>query len=190
VIGCDMMSLSAHKIHAPKGVGCLYVRNPEIISPLVNGGSVQEFGLRGGTENVPGIVGFGKACELLSQSEYNTQDKAKRFYDKLRAQTTVHKNGVTWEDHSSNSATMNLRFPGVDGETLLVMLDDAGVCISSGSACRSHESTPSHVLKAMGLSDDDAHECVRVSISSDNTDEELETAVEQVVSCVEILRNL
>ena len=195
-IGCDFLSISSHKIHGPKGVGALYVKDPTILSPLIVGGKSQEFGLRGGTENVAGIVGFGKACELAKQNLHTTQNHCsilkQLFYNHLIEDMAniglppdiVHING---EQIIKHGKTLNLRFDGVDAETLLLMLSTKGVCVSAGSACTSHESQPSHVLTAMGLSPDEARSSVRISFSKMNTQEEVRDAANIFAACLKVL---
>ena len=184
-IGCDFMSLSSHKIHGPKGIGALYVRNKTSISPLIFGGENQEFGLRGGTENVPGIVGFGKACEILTNDSENNlkyiSNLRKRLYDGIVWRLSdyglhdiVHINGNLNLDNLGK--TMNLRFDGIDGQTLMLLLDSNGVCVSTGSACNSHETKPSRVLKSIGLTDEEAMSSIRISVSRMNTVGEIEAA--------------
>lgn len=188
-------SISSHKIHGPKGVGALYIREPSIM-PLVCGGSEQEFGLRGGTENVAGIVGLGAAAEIAAinmQEDIIMVSMAKqKFYMELLHKLnefgigdTLHVNGGSAIDPGK---AINLRFDGVDAQTLLLMLDSKGVCISAGSACRSHESEPSHVLTAMGLTAEEARSSVRVSFSKYNTVGEAEQAARDMASCVCVLR--
>lgn len=196
-IGCDLLSISSHKIHGAKGVGALFVKNKELLSPLIYGGALQEFGLRGGTENVAGIVGFGKACELamlnreecLDTVSYYRQLFYARLIDKLKKKeldSIVSINGECL--FNSKGKTLNIRFDGVDAETLVIMLDAQGVCISAGSACRSHESHPSHVLTAMGLTPDEARDSVRVSFSEYNEVAEVEKAASITASCVAALK--
>lgn len=191
----DFASISSHKIHGPKGVGALYIREPSIM-PLVCGGSEQEFGLRGGTENVAGIVGLGAASEIAvinMQEDIIMVSMAKqKFYMELLHELnefgigdTLHVNGGSAIDPGK---AINLRFDGVDAQTLLLMLDSKGVCISAGSACRSHESEPSHVLTAMGLTAEEARSSVRVSFSKYNTVDEAEKAARDMASCVCVLR--
>ena len=191
-IGCDFLSLSSHKIHGPKGVGALYVRDRSLLSPIIHGGEAQEFGLRGGTENVAGIVGFGKACELISESHMNyVEDLRCKFYAELanilsdtNPALRLHLNGNAL---SNGGKVLNLRVDGVDGEALLLMLNARGVCVSAGSACRSHESEPSRVLTSMGISGEDARNSIRFSFSRMNTEEEVKKAAEIVANCVDTL---
>lgn len=197
-INCDFLSLSSHKLHGPKGVGALFVSEPERLSPLIHGGAFQEFGLRGGTENVAGIVGFGKACELtkasLHDDDVHTSTLKQVFYNNLiqflseaGMEDVVHVNGGLVIRHGR---ILNLRFDGVDGETLLLLLDRMGVCVSAGSACNSREQVPSHVLVSMGLSDEQARGSVRVSFSRENTEEEAITAARIIADCVSRLRSI
>lgn len=192
----DFASISSHKIHGPKGVGALYIRNPNIL-PLVCGGKEQEFGLRGGTENVAGIVGLGYACERavegLQENMITVSTLKQRFYAKLIeklgafgvGRECVHVNG---RPVMESGKVLNIRFDGVDSETLLIMLNTQDICVSAGSACNSRESQPSHVLTAMGLSNDEARSSIRVSFSKYNTSEEVEAAAHMVASCVFCLR--
>jgi len=188
----DFASVSSHKIHGPKGVGALYVRDKNIM-PLICGGSEQEFGCRGGTENVAGIVGFGQACEsslenpredliqvsMLKQRFYTTLlDELKEHgVDKSR----IHVNGMAVV---SPGKILNIRVDGVDGETLLLMLDAKGIYVSAGSACRSHEAEPSHVLTAMGLSNEEARSSIRISFSKFNAFDEVAEAAKEFALCI------
>lgn len=197
-IGCDFMSISSHKIHGVKGVGALYVRDKQYLSPIINGGLVQEFGLRGGTENVAGIVGFGKACELAGKGieDYSRTviSFKKHFCEILKdrladehMETDVSINGLL---PKYPGKTLSLTFKNVDAETLVLMMGAKGVCISAGSACTSHESNPSHVLKAIGLSDDEARSTVRISFSEFNTVYEVERGAKLLAGCVKTLRGI
>lgn len=192
----DFASVSSHKIHGVKGVGALYIKSPDIL-PLVCGGAEQEFGLRGGTENVAGIVGFGKAAQLtvdnLRSDLIQASMMKQRFYMTLRETLTsigvefdcVHINGHPVIEPGK---ILNLRVDGVDAETLLLMLDAKDICISAGSACRSHEAEPSHVLLAMGLSREEARSSVRISFSKYNKAEEVVEAAERVALCIKTLQ--
>ena len=195
-IGCDFLSVSSHKIHGCKGVGALYAKDKSKLAPIVYGGSEQEFGLRGGTENVAGIVGFGKACEISSKSLHEdtvwVSTLKQRFFMALNEalkdtgdEGCVHVNGMSI---LTPGKTINLRMDGVDGETLLLMLDGKGVCVSAGSACRSHEAEPSHVLSAMGLSKDEARSSIRISFSKKNTADEAVRAAQILAGCISALR--
>lgn len=193
-IGCDFLSLSGHKIHAPKGVGALYIRDKSVIRSMICGGASQEFGLRGGTENVAGIVGLGEACEIIQhQLDDDTKliYKMKReLYERIKKRLCdcgtgdiLHING----EPTRYGKTLNIRFDGVDAETLLLLLDTYGVYVSAGSACRSHESQPSHVLTSMGVDADDARNSIRISLSRTNTFGEVCAASEIIANCVMML---
>lgn len=192
----DFASISSHKIHGAKGIGALYVRNPDI-QPLICGGSEQEHGLRGGTENVSGIVGFGKAAELtlehlrvdMIEASVLKQQFYMRLHDTFKEAggdiDTIHVNGHPIVEPGK---ILNIRIDGVDAETLLLMLDARDICISAGSACRSHEVNPSHVLKAMGLTDDESRSSIRISFSRYNTEDEVLEAAEKIALCARALQ--
>lgn len=187
----DFMTVSSHKIHGPKGVGALYVRDRTLLSPLICGGAEQEFGLRGGTENVAGIVGFGKACELAG-IDYELRNKHRRTVTDCFLQTLIREVGGADKfyvngDPPLDFKSISLRFDGVDAESLILMLDACGVMVSAGSACRSHESLPSHVLTAIGLKDEEARNSIRVSFSDMNTLEDAKEAAEKIAQCVQVL---
>lgn len=195
-IGCDFATISAHKLHSQKGVGALYIRNRDEMlkghfQRLIFGGSDQEFGLRGGTENVPGIVGFGRACQLAKSRWGSIHSAAAKqtFYahlnDILNKKDLGHIIHENADSFSNFGKILNFRVDGVDAQSLILMLDTLGVCVSAGSACQSHEIDVSHVLKAIGLSDEEARSSVRVSFSILNTIEEAERAAEIFASCIE-----
>lgn len=198
IIGCDFATISGHKIYAPKGIGAIYIKDKTLARSLIYGGANQEFGLRGGTENVAGIVSLGKACDLIC-SDFGTQrvtvSLLKRLFygnmisylKEVNLEDRIHVNGASVGDVGK---TLNLRVENIDSETLLLMLDAKGVCISAGSACHSHKSEPSRVLTAMGLSDDEARDSVRISFSSTNTPAEVEEAAAIFSSCIEALAGL
>ena len=194
-INCDLLSISSHKIHGCKGVGALYVRNKKILTPQIIGGANQEFGYRAGTENVAGIVGFGAACELAKERmrdmsrEYNLKwvfwNKLSEEAAKLGIRDIIHINATPVDERSK---TLSIRFDGVDSETLLLLLDVYGVCVSAGSACKSHETKPSQVLLEI-MSEEEARSTIRVSFSTMNTEEEVIEAAETVAGCVSLLIN-
>lgn len=191
-LGVDFATISSHKIHGPKGVGAVYARLKLPLVPLITGGRDQEFGLRGGTENVPGIVGFGKACELalsrLKETQRHCEQLSRVFLDELKS-GCGKENIIINGSPPSHGKTINVRIRGVDTQTLLLMLDDR-VCISAGSACCSHSTDPSHVLKAMGVSDDACMESFRVSFSRENTEEEVMAAVRMIVSAAAAIADI
>lgn len=183
----DFLSVSAHKLHGPKGVGCLYARDRSILKPLIPGGS-QEFGLRAGTENVQGIVGFGKAAEL-SQRDPEPDEEYRGVYDillgiKQGLKGICHLNGTP----PKFGLICNFRFDKVSGESLVLLLSSNGVMVSAGSACTANSNQPSHVLKAMGLTDEEARSSIRISVTDGLTKEETDKAVEAIVSSVLELR--
>lgn len=187
-IGCDMLSLSAHKLHAPKGIGLLYVRRRCRFHPYILGGH-QERGRRGGTENVPYIVGFGRAAELAQARLRDRPGQVRALRDRLeiglqQAVPGVHRNGGT-QPRLPNTA--NLAFDGVEAEAMLLLLDRLGLCASSGSACTTGALEPSHVLSAMGLEPMRARGSIRFSLGPDNTDAEVDYALQHIP---EVVRNL
>jgi cysteine desulfurase len=193
--GCDFLSASSHKLHGGHGSGCLFVRDRTLLTSLIHGGAEQESGLRGGTENVPAIVGFGAACALVTAKEIELECQMapiksiflQTFLRELDdiAHKTVRVNGSF---SLGDSKTLSLFIAGVDAQSLVLLLDNYGICISAGSACRSHETEPSHVLLAMGLSEEEARSSVRISFSRMNTVEEVKEAAKQMASCVQFLR--
>lgn len=194
-IDCDFATFSAHKIHGPKGVGAIYIKNREMFSPMIFGGSNQELGMRGGTENVAGIVGFGEACKVFDHIDMTD---IQHHYERLKrvfSQTICEKlddygicsilrlNGAS--DYGSK--VLNFNVQGVDAESLILMADSAGVCISAGSACNSHDQIPSHVLKAIGLTDTEARQSFRVSFSALNSADEVAEAATIIARCIYLL---
>ena len=187
----DLLSLSGHKLHAPKGVGALYVRKGTRLSPFMLGGH-QETGRRAGTENVPGIAGLGKACQLAAQNIEEENDRVKKLRDKLEnaimeSCPDCRINGDT-ENRLPN--TSNISFEYIEGEAILLMLDKQGICASSGSACTSGSLEPSHVLRAMGVPFTAAHGSIRFSLSRYNTKDEIDYAIEKIPPVIDKLRSL
>ncbi len=187
-LGVDLLSLSGHKFHAPKGIGALYVRRGVELEPLIHGGK-QEGGLRAGTENVPAIVGFGKAAEL-AQRALKDADRIRDLRDRLEAGIRELVPGAQLNGHPEQRLpnTLNLTLPELRGESLVVALDQHGISLSSGSACKSGSPLPTHVLLAMGRSEEDAHCAVRLSLSHDTTEKDVErtlTALRQVLEEME-----
>jgi len=191
-MGIDLLSLSGHKICGPKGVGALYVRSkdPRVrLAPLIEGGG-QERGLRSGTLNVPGIVGFGAACELCRQELPAEPARLAGLRDRLQEGIVGALEGVTLNGHPGERlpGTLNLSFAWVRGEALLMGL--RGVAVSSGSACTSASPEPSYVLRALGVDDELAHASLRFGLGRFNTAEEVERVIEEVVEVVGRLRRL
>lgn len=187
----DMLSLSGHKLHAPKGVGVLYVRRGTRFSPFLIGGH-QERGRRGGTENTAGIIGLGKACELaaLRMDEENTRVKALR--DKLENGliSSIPNSRVNGDRVNRLPNTSNISFEFVEGEAILLMMDEFGICASSGSACTSGSLQPSHVLRAMGVPFTMAHGSIRFSLSIYTKEEEIAFVLDKVPAIIEKLRGM
>lgn len=187
-INCDMLSASAHKFSGPKGVGFLYVKNGVKMSPLIHGGK-QEQGLRGGTENILGIIAMAAALEdaVVHMEERNKHIKFLRdkMLNKLLQIEGAYLNGSIDNRVVSN---INIRFDGVSGERLVALCDLYGICISAGSACNEGTAEPSHVLKAIGLSDEEALSSIRITIGYQNTEEEINTAAEIITKLIERIR--
>jgi cysteine desulfurase len=187
----DFLSLSGHKLHAPKGIGGLYIRKGTRFSPFVLGGH-QEGNRRGGTENVPGIVGIGEAARLALHEFADHNDRMRRLRDKLEdgikeKVPSCHRNGHK-EQRLSN--TLNMGFEYVEGEAILMRMDDRGICASSGSACTSGSLEPSHVLRAMGVPFTSVHGSIRFSLSRYTTEEEIDYVLEVVPGIIEFLRSV
>ncbi len=170
----DFLSLSGHKIYGPKGVGALYIRKGIEIDPLLHGGE-QERGLRAGTENVLGIVGLGRAAELAGQ-HLAGMEEVRRLRDRLEDGIRALVPEARLNGHPTQRLpnTVNMTLPGYRGESVVLALDQQGICISSGSACHSGSPAPSHVLRAMGLSDEEVHCSVRISLGAGTTEEEVD----------------
>ncbi|GAF72543.1 unnamed protein product [marine sediment metagenome] len=187
----DMLSLSGHKIHAPKGVGALFVRKGTRFSPFLIGGH-QEGGRRGGTENVVSIIGLGKASELAENHLEEVTTRVGLLRDKLESELLRRIPNVMINGDSENRLpnTTSVSFEYVEGESILLMIDEFGICASSGSACTSGSLEPSHVLRAMGVPFTAAHGSIRFSLSIYNTEEEIDFIIEKLPPIIEHLRNL
>ena len=190
-LGVDLLSISAHKLYGPKGIGALYIRGGSRLQQLLYGGHHQR-GFRPGTENVPGIVGLGKAAELARLSLEEDAARVGALRDKLQQGLASH-----IPDSHVNSAnaprtpnTTNLTFPGIEGEALVISLDLKGICVSTGAACSSGAVEPSHVLTAIGLPADEARASIRFSLGRHTTESEIAYALEAVPAAVAQLREL
>ena len=186
----DMISVSAHKIHGPKGMGCLWIKEPEKISPILCGGE-QEMYLRPGTQNVPGIIGFGVAAKLALENQFeraaHIRDLEKLMYQTMSGSVKgIHRN---FPLESTCKKVASYRIDGVDAETLVQALDVRDVCVSTGAACNTSSSVPSYVLIASGLNFQEAASTIRVSFSGKNTPEEIVNAAHIVADTVTFLRN-
>ncbi|MGE0084054.1 MAG: cysteine desulfurase NifS [Desulfococcaceae bacterium] len=187
----DMLSLSGHKLHAPKGVGALYVRKGTKFSPFLIGGH-QESGRRGGTENVASIVGLGKAAELAAAHITEENTRIRDLRDRLEngLLERIPSSLVNGDREKRLPNTTNISFEFIEGESILLMMDELGICASSGSACTSGSLEPSHVLRAMGVPYTAAHGSVRFSLSIYNTKEEVDYVVEKLPPIIARLRQM
>jgi len=187
----DFLSVSGHKLHAPKGTGFLYVKRGIKLEPLIIGGH-QEHSRRGGTENTPGIVALGKACELAiaNMTEENTRVKElrDRLENGLLAKIPAAKIHGDKEHRLPN--TTNIGFENIEGEAILLLLNEEGICASSGSACTSGSLEPSHVLRAMKIPFTRAHGSIRFSLSIYNNQEDVDLVVEKLPAIIERLRKI
>ena len=189
-MGIDMLSLSGHKICAPKGIGALYIKEGIEIEKLIDGGH-QEKDKRAGTENVAGIVGLGKACEIAKRDLEKNIEYLKNLRDYF-----INSVERRIEDASLNgsrklrvSGNSNFSFKGINSQSLLLKLDEKGICVSSGSACSEGNGKPSHVLKAIGLSDEEAESAIRVTFGEENTKEDVEYLVDNIIESIRELRS-
>lgn len=187
----DLLGISGHKIHAPKGIGALYIKPSVRMTPLINGGH-QERGLRAGTENVPYIIGLGKACELAQDALKYELSEVKRLRDKLEEGILKNVFNSRLNSGISNRVpnTTNLGFEYVEGELILLHLSDLGICASSGSACTSGSLEPSHVLRAMGVPFTALHGSIRFSLSRFTTEKEIDYVIEKFPSVMEKLASI
>ena len=187
----DMLSSSGHKINGPKGIGFLYIRTGIKTRSFIHGGA-QERKRRGGTENVPGIVGYGKAVEMALATMEERAKKESELRDYLMERIMAEVPYTRINGHRTNrlSNNVNVAFQFIEGESLLIKLDMAGICGSSGSACTSGSLDPSHVLLAIGLPHEIAHGSLRLTLNEENTKEEMDYVVEQVKEIVSYLRGM
>ncbi|MCD6410549.1 cysteine desulfurase [bacterium] len=188
-LGVDLLTLSAHKIYGPKGVGALFIKKGTPIKPIIYGGG-HEFGLRSGTENVAGIVGLGKAIEL-GEKYKNDIERIKKLRDKIIEKVlkipNTRLNGLKEKRLPNN---VNISISGVEGESLMIALDQQGIAVSTGSACSSRELKPSHVLLAIGLSPKEAHGSLRITLGRFTTEEEVDYFLKVLPNVVKRLREI
>ncbi len=187
----DMLSLSGHKLHAPKGIGVLYVRKGTRFSAFLIGGH-QEKGRRGGTENVPSIIALGKACELAAANMEKENTYVRALRDRLESELlkAIPQSRVNGNTKERIPNTTNISFEFIEGESILLLMDQFGICASSGSACTSGSLQPSHVLRAMGVPYTMAHGSIRFSLSVYNTAEDIDLVIKELPPIIERLRNL
>lgn len=187
----DYLSLSGHKLHAPKGVGVLYVKRGTLFVPFLTGGH-QEHGRRGGTENVSSIVGLGRACLLAAEKMEEENQRVRKLRDKLEEGllAQVPKSMLNGHKTSRLPNTANISFEYVEGEAILLHMNQHKICASSGSACTSGSLEPSHVLRAMGVPFTAAHGSIRFSLSVYNSEEEVDFVLEKMPAIIESLRKM
>ena len=190
--GIDAFSFSGHKIYGPKGIGGLYMDRNLKTSPIILGGA-QERGLRSGTENVPGIMGFGKAVEIMGENFDNERDRAyelKSYFIRGLEQRIpyIHINSPLGEEHSPY--ILNVSFKHIKGEVLLHYLEDKGIYVATGSACSSKSKDKSHVLTSLGLSDEDIEGAIRICFSHENTKQQIDYAIDVLKDSVEAIRQI
>ena len=182
---CDFASMSSHKIHGPKGVGALYAKDLDSLHPLIGGGVNQEFGIRGGTENVAGIVGFGQACEIAMKN----REKNKSKILLLRNLFLEHIDGVNYKlNCSDQSKILSIQLPGIDAETFVLVMSSLGVAISAGSACRNLEAEANGALIAYGLTETEARNTIRISFMETLTENDIINAAEKFKAATKILK--
>lgn len=186
----DMLSISAHKFHGPKGVGVLYAKRGIALTNLIDGGA-QERGKRAGTEDVPAIIGMAEAFKEACENIENDSLKVRALRDRLISGISKIPHSILNGDPTQRlDGNVNFCFEGIEGESLLLLLDDKGICASSGSACTSGSLDPSHVLLAIGRVHDIAHGSLRLSLSAENTEEEIDYTIKAVREVVEYLRSI
>jgi len=190
-LGVDLLSLSAHKLYGPKGVGALYIRRGTKIESIVQGGG-HERGLRSGTENIPGIVGLGRAAELCRERMNADGQKLTELSARLAGEV-LEKIKDAWVNGSMKRrlpGSLNFGFKYVEGESLLLFLDSKGIAVSTGSACSSHKLEPSHVLLSLGLKPEECHGSLRITMGRSNTEEEVDYVAECIVEAVDRFRGI
>ncbi len=187
----DFLSLSGHKLHAPKGIGALYVAKGTRFAPFVVGGH-QESDRRGGTENVPGIVGIGAAAAVAADNIVEENNRVKALRDRLEKGllASIPASRVNGRQDSRLPNTLNIGLEYVEGEAILMRMDDKGICASSGSACTSGSLEPSHVLRAMGVPFTAVHGSIRFSLSRYNTEEQIEYVIKELPPVIKLLRQM
>jgi cysteine desulfurase len=190
-IGCDMLTLSSHKVYGPKGASLAYIKKGTKIAPLIHGGG-QEFGFRSSTVNTPAIFGFYKACELALKRQKQDYQKALKLKIKIvkTLQSKLKNCYLNGNINTQVPQIISLRFDFIEGESLVYLLDTNNICVSSASACASLSLSPSHVLLAMGLKPEQAHGTIRVSIGRFTTNEDINYLLKVLPDIIEKLRNI
>lgn len=190
-LGVDLLSLSAHKLYGPKGVGALYIRKGTKLESIIQGGG-HEHRLRSGTENISGIVGLARAAELAERDMPREAERLAGLRDRL-AELVLGKVKDAWINGTMKKrlpGNLNFGFKYVEGESLLLFLDSKGICVSTGSACSSHKLEPSHVLMSLGLKAEECHGSLRITLGMSNTMEEIEYVADSIVEAVERFRGI
>lgn len=187
----DMLSLSSHKIYGPKGIGALYIRNGVRVEPIIHGGG-HERGIRPGTENIPGIVGLGKACSIAEKNLTKDIEKLTILRDKLINTVLEQVDDSYLNGHRTKRLpnNANFRFTAIEGESLILTLDSMGIASSTGSACSSTKLQPSHVLLAIGLKEVEAHGSLRISLGRENTEEDVDYLINAIKEVINKLRKM
>jgi cysteine desulfurase len=190
-LGVDLLTVSAHKIYGPKGIGALYVRRGTDILPFIHGGH-QERGLRAGTENTAGIVGFGEAVRVLTGRMKKDRERLEKLAERLKAGIESRVPKVRFNGHPERriKSTLNFAFPGLEAEAILLALATKGISVSTGSACSADSEEVSHVLLAIGLRPEIARSCIRMSLGRFNTDEDVTTVLAELPEIIDKLRKI
>ena len=190
-LGVDLLTVSAHKIYGPKGVGALYIRRGTDIRPFIHGGH-QERGLRAGTENTAGIVGFGEAVRVLGERMKKDKDRIEKLAEKLKAGIEGRVPKVRFNGHPERrvKSTLNFAFPGLESEAILLSLATKGIYVSTGSACSEDSEEASHVLLAIGLKPEIARSCIRMSLGRFSTEEDVATVLAELPEIIDKLRKI
>ncbi len=189
-LNVDLLSMSSHKIYGPKGVGALFIKHGIKIEPILHGGG-HEYGLRSSTENVAGIVGFAKACELAKKRLHEDAEKTRKLRDKIIKEVLkIEESYLTGHPEKRLPNNASFYFKGIEGESLVLMLDAKGIATSTGSACSSKKLQASHVLLAIGVKPEDAHGSLRVTLGRENNEEEIDYFLEVLPQVVNELRKI
>ena len=190
-LSVDFLSFSSHKVYGPKGIGALYIRRGTPFCPLIRGGH-QESGRRAGTENTLGIIGFGKAIEMRAKEMADEHNRLLRFKERLKEGITSKIDNVIFNGHPEDclSNTLNVSFPGAEGEAILLYLDLEGIAVSTGSACASGSLDPSHVLLATDIPIECAHGSIRISMGRDTTSEDIDYMLEVLPGVIQKIRKM
>jgi cysteine desulfurase len=190
-LGVDFLTISAHKIYGPKGVGALYVKKGVPFCPMIRGGH-QEQGRRAGTENTIGIIGFSKAIEMLGKEMKEDNNRIFKLKEKLKEGIAKTIPDIRFNGHPTDllPGTLNVSFRGAEGESILLYLDLEGIAVSTGSACASGSLDPSHVLLATGLDAEEAHGSIRFSLGRENTEEDVSYVLEKLPDVIKKIRKM